>query len=378
MLIELDPVDRITADAVGEAGSRTFYLQARKDAQLVTLVVEKQQVQLLAASVVEILSRVGKETGQGPPEELMGLDQPLEPEWRAGRLSIGYQEERDLLMLEAEELLPEDEEEAGAEEEAGGLGGLAEFGVELGAAEVEESEELEGPEELEDLETDGADERGVGRVRFWPPASRCSRWPVTERWCVRQGVLAVPSAGTPSTPKAIAVRPSTAITAAASSEPRGADLGRRPSRPDSRRDPAAGPDAQCLQLHLPDRGGRPRAHGARRVQAAGRGDAAVGLPRRNAVPARSGGLCPVPVARVAGHPAHGPAGGPPRAGLGAAVHRRRPARALLHLAREVFRRLHRRGRLRRDRQQRRPQGRPLHARAGRHHLGRGPRRLLQP
>src|SRR6266508_1971775 len=148
MLIELDPVDRITADAVGEAGSRTFYLQARKDAQLVTLVVEKQQVQLLAASVVEILSRVGKETGQGPPEELMGLDQPLEPEWRAGRLSIGYQEERDLLMLEAEELLPEDEEEAGA-------------------AEVEESEELEGPEELEDLETDGADERGVGRVRFW-------------------------------------------------------------------------------------------------------------------------------------------------------------------------------------------------------------------
>src|SRR5437016_14376542 len=118
MLIELDPVDRITAGAVGEAGSRTFYLQARKEEQLVTLLVEKQQVQLLAASVVEILARVGKETGQGPPEESMGLDEPLLPEWRAGRLSIGYQEERDLLMLEAEELLPEDEgEEAEAESE---------------------------------------------------------------------------------------------------------------------------------------------------------------------------------------------------------------------------------------------------------------------
>jgi len=167
MLIELDPVDRITADAVGEAGSRTFYLQARKDAQLVTLVVEKQQLQLLAASVVEILSRVGKETGQGPPEEQMGLDAPLDPEWRAGRLSIGYQEERDLLMLEAEELLPEDEEEAGAEEEAGGLGGLAEFGAELGVAEAEGSEDLESLEELEDLETEGGEERDVGRVRFW-------------------------------------------------------------------------------------------------------------------------------------------------------------------------------------------------------------------
>src|SRR5438093_7882390 len=167
MLIELDQVDRITADAVGEAGSRTFYLQARKDAQLVTLVVEKQQLQLLAASVVEILSRVGKETGQGPPEEQMGLDAPLDPEWRAGRLSIGYQEERDLLMLEAEELLPEDEEEAGAEEEAGGLGGLAEFGAELGVAEVDESEDLEALEELEDLEPEGGEERDVGRVRFW-------------------------------------------------------------------------------------------------------------------------------------------------------------------------------------------------------------------
>src|SRR6266508_4331303 len=127
MLIELDPVDRITADAVGEAGSRTFYLQARKDAQLVTLLVEKQQVQLLAASVVEILSRVGKETGQGPPEEAMGLEEPIVPEWRAGRLSIGYQEERDLLMLEADELLPEDE--------------VAEEGVE---EEEEEEEDVEG------------------------------------------------------------------------------------------------------------------------------------------------------------------------------------------------------------------------------------------
>src|SRR2546426_6487709 len=169
MLIELDPVDRITADAVGEAGSRTFYPQARKDAQLVTALVEKQQVQLLAASVVEILSRVGKETGRGTPEEQMGLDEPLDPEWRAGRLSIGYQEERDLLMLEAEELLPEDEEEAGAgaEAEAGGLGGLAEFGAELGVAEAEESEDLEALQELEDLETEGGGERDVGRVRFW-------------------------------------------------------------------------------------------------------------------------------------------------------------------------------------------------------------------
>jgi uncharacterized repeat protein (TIGR03847 family) len=119
VLIELDPVDRITVDAVGSPGQRIFYLQGRQGSQLVTLLVEKQQVQLLSASVVEILAQVGKETGQGPPEDEMDLDEPVLPEWRAGRLSIGYHNERDLLMLEAEELLPEEEEQESGEEATG-------------------------------------------------------------------------------------------------------------------------------------------------------------------------------------------------------------------------------------------------------------------
>jgi len=128
VLIEMDPVDRITTDAVGPAGQRTFYLQGRRGEQLVTLLVEKQQVQLLSASVVEILAQIGKETGQGPSEDEMGLDEPIIPEWRAGRLSIGYHDERDLLMLEAEELLPDAEEGAdqaeGPEEGRGAPGAV--------------------------------------------------------------------------------------------------------------------------------------------------------------------------------------------------------------------------------------------------------------
>ena len=53
--MELGPVDRITADAVGEPGDRTFYIQARAGSELITVIVEKQQVQLLAASVLELL-----------------------------------------------------------------------------------------------------------------------------------------------------------------------------------------------------------------------------------------------------------------------------------------------------------------------------------
>jgi uncharacterized repeat protein (TIGR03847 family) len=109
-------VDRITTDAVGEPGHRTFYLQARTGERLVTVIVEKQQVELLAASILEILEQVGEETGVGPGEEEMELEGPLEPEWRVGRLAIGYAEDRDLIMLEVEELVPEAEEDEAVEE----------------------------------------------------------------------------------------------------------------------------------------------------------------------------------------------------------------------------------------------------------------------
>jgi uncharacterized repeat protein (TIGR03847 family) len=117
VLIELDPVDRLTAGAVGDPGERAFYLQGRQSDRLVTVLVEKQQVELLAASLVEILARAGKETGQGPPEEEMDLEEPLLPEWRAGRLSIGYDEDRDLVLLECEEFVPAPDEDDEEDEE---------------------------------------------------------------------------------------------------------------------------------------------------------------------------------------------------------------------------------------------------------------------
>jgi uncharacterized repeat protein (TIGR03847 family) len=109
--VELDPVDKLTAGAVGEPGRRTFYLQARSGPDLVTVLVEKQQVELLAASILEILATVGAETAEGPGEDELALEDPVEPRFRAGRLSIGYEERRDLMLLEIEELEEEEEKE---------------------------------------------------------------------------------------------------------------------------------------------------------------------------------------------------------------------------------------------------------------------------
>ncbi|MCI0636117.1 MAG: DUF3090 domain-containing protein [Actinobacteria bacterium] len=115
--MELELVDKITAGAVGEPGERSFFVQARAGESLITVAVEKEQVELLGTSILEILATVGRETGEGPQEEELELEAPFEPLWRAGRLSIGYQEDRDLLLLELEELV---DDPAGEDPEAEG------------------------------------------------------------------------------------------------------------------------------------------------------------------------------------------------------------------------------------------------------------------
>ncbi len=110
--MDLERVDKVTTGAVGEPGERTFFLQARAGEHLITISVEKEQVELLSSSILEILATVDKETGDGPPEEQLELDAPIEPLWRAGRLSIGYSEDRDLMLLELEELVAEPEDKA--------------------------------------------------------------------------------------------------------------------------------------------------------------------------------------------------------------------------------------------------------------------------
>jgi uncharacterized repeat protein (TIGR03847 family) len=199
MLIELDPVERITAGAVGPPGQRVFYLQGRKGDQLVTLLVEKQQVQLLAASVVEILARVGKETGQGPPEEEMALDEPLLAEWRAGRLSIGYHEERDLVMLEAEELVDEEEAaEEGAPEDIEDEGPATALGPDIaiaGLGELEGNGEMDDVDEGSDEEEDdlGGVEQGLGQVEELEGLeAEAEREPARIRfWATREQMLSL-------------------------------------------------------------------------------------------------------------------------------------------------------------------------------------------
>jgi uncharacterized repeat protein (TIGR03847 family) len=116
--MELGQVDRITADAVGEPGERTFYLQVRAGGDLITVVVEKEQVVLLSQSVLELLADVRLETGALDEAEL-ALEEPIDPRFRAGRLSIGYDPDQDRFLLEITEYDPNEDEDEEADEPEG-------------------------------------------------------------------------------------------------------------------------------------------------------------------------------------------------------------------------------------------------------------------
>jgi len=119
--IELNPVTSITTGFIGQPGKRVFYLQAHGNGDIVTLIVEKQQVEALANGIEQFLEELHEkfpELDQAPADfdpARMTLTLPLDPLFRVGQLGLGYDQERDLLVLVAQEIVVEgrEAEEAG-------------------------------------------------------------------------------------------------------------------------------------------------------------------------------------------------------------------------------------------------------------------------
>ncbi len=113
---DLDPVTRLTADAVGEPGQRTFLIQAASGPDQITLLVEKQQVQVLAERVIAWLPELANDRPEDPGEVRvaeasdLSLSEPLEPDFRVGQLALTYDPDRDRVVVVATELVAEEEQ----------------------------------------------------------------------------------------------------------------------------------------------------------------------------------------------------------------------------------------------------------------------------
>jgi uncharacterized repeat protein (TIGR03847 family) len=117
-VFDLNPVDRITTDAIGEPGKRVFYIQARKAHQLVTVICEKEHVAALSmASEQLLLSLVDNDADAVVDADPvldggMELEYPIEPVFRVGDVNLGYDPESERLVVIAYELMREGDESA--------------------------------------------------------------------------------------------------------------------------------------------------------------------------------------------------------------------------------------------------------------------------
>jgi uncharacterized repeat protein (TIGR03847 family) len=126
-----DPPERFIAGTVGEPGDRTFFLQARDGGRVVSVVLEKAQVAVLAdrlGQLITELDRRGVEAAtsalaESEAPDLRPLDEPLVEAFRAGSLTLGWDGEAERILVEAraedEDGEPVDPDEDDDEDEDG-------------------------------------------------------------------------------------------------------------------------------------------------------------------------------------------------------------------------------------------------------------------
>ncbi|RHW25334.1 DUF3090 domain-containing protein [Nocardioides immobilis] len=104
-----DPPERFVAGTVGEPGARTFFLQARDGARVVSVALEKQQVAALAERIDELLDEVMAEahtTTVIPAVAPVGLadeeplDLPIAEEFRAGTMTLSWDPQAERVVIE--------------------------------------------------------------------------------------------------------------------------------------------------------------------------------------------------------------------------------------------------------------------------------------
>ncbi len=97
--------DRFVAGTVGQPGNRTFYLQAVHEKRVISVVLEKQQVAVLAERIAALLLEINRRFGTPVPpetdvEDLSPLVTPVDAEFRVGTMGLGWDSEAQTVVVE--------------------------------------------------------------------------------------------------------------------------------------------------------------------------------------------------------------------------------------------------------------------------------------
>ncbi len=140
-VFSFDPPDHFVCGAVGQPGRRTFFLQAGKDGQVVSVALEKAQVAVLAERLALLLLALrdrGVELADEPQAlvepEVRPLVEPVVEEFRVGTLTLSWDADDERVVIEAREMTADDVSAAAEAEHEPELAGLlgGEIAGELG------------------------------------------------------------------------------------------------------------------------------------------------------------------------------------------------------------------------------------------------------
>ncbi|MCU7821654.1 DUF3090 domain-containing protein [Kitasatospora sp. DSM 101779] len=118
-----DQPERFVAGTVGQPGSRAFYLQASARGRITSVLLEKAQVAALAERVEEVLDEALRRSAGSAaipavaPAEMLDsapLDLPLEQEFRVGTMALAWDSVDERLVVEAQALVEDAEEDENA------------------------------------------------------------------------------------------------------------------------------------------------------------------------------------------------------------------------------------------------------------------------
>ena len=110
--LEIKPADFVTIGTVGPKGRRVFYLQAGRDAEIVSLIIEKEQSWALSEAIKELIDDLENKLDDDMSTDHiktpnMDLREPIEPMFRVSQMGLGYEEDQDQIVLVAQELVPQ-------------------------------------------------------------------------------------------------------------------------------------------------------------------------------------------------------------------------------------------------------------------------------
>jgi len=109
--------ERCVAGTIGEPGERAFFIQVRNKGRVISVALEKAQVQAIANRLELIVAEVKKSKPlisiESFPQDDAPLDTPVDEEFQVGAISLAWNELDQLLTFELYELEDDEQDEEG-------------------------------------------------------------------------------------------------------------------------------------------------------------------------------------------------------------------------------------------------------------------------